>query len=646
MTELLLEQIEKMPKLPEAAAKAVRSFLKAPLALESCADILLEDDWLAGRFIELANDPLFGKTGRVGAVENAVSCFPPLWINEKAVGLAVCRCLLEGEVGHHINGEAFCVHALATAEVIREIGTLMGIQAQQQGEIYLLGLLHDLGKIYLDTMVGADYGEVLRMAKKGASLPAAENKVFSMTSQKVWVHTLKSWGLPKELVKAYKGVINGRISSNMKALIGTASRIAEMLGAHLIEGIADRSPFEKSEIMPLLTGENLLGISNNVQRQLGAYCEVLGLPHIDFHNQVYSLYDTAHRLSLSNAKRAKVQKQLELKVGELETLALVFTKIMKSLEGDSLSFSVMESFMAGFNSDCAFMLNSGPRGSFSGYIARFEDEDQSSVEVVDLTASQLSPSMKECISNNEIRKIEDFTAEEGKLGFLGDVSEAWIAPACVGSRCRALIGMGFRDGNKNRFTDNLDEILNIIAAEIGLSVENVRLYKMICKEAGTDYLTELDNRRNILSVLNTEFARFKRRGVPLSVALFDLDYFKTVNDNLGHLAGDMVLMKVAEILRIGVRESDYVGRYGGDEFIAVFPHTPIETAVEIVERIRQDVAEITQEYQMPHMEENLSISIGIASACESMKRFDDLVNAADQTLYRAKDSGRNCCLYE
>ncbi|MFH2001971.1 MAG: diguanylate cyclase, partial [Planctomycetota bacterium] len=623
------------------------SFIRAPTAFEGCADSLLKDLWLESRFLAVANDPVFGQTGKVNRLDDAVSRFSPAWINEKMVSLALCRHFIEHEFGTCLDRKIFCVHSLATAQVMREIGRLMDIREQQTGEVYLLGLLHDLGTIFLDSMAGQDYEKALNLAKKGATLLSAERKVFSMTSQKVWTHAIRAWALPRGLLRAYKGVVSGEeASSKMRALIGTSSRIAEMLGANLIKGFVDRSPFEKSDILPLLTGDNLLQISETVRREMSAYCNALDLPHLDFDKLVYSLFDTAHSLSHSNVKRAKAQKELALKVKTLETLGFIFTRIMRSLEGDSLTFSVLESFMAGFSCDCAFMLNSGPRGSFNGYMAKIEDDDQSWVQVLNLPEEEVSPAMKESIERRKVMKIEDLSQQEGKLSFLGDVSEVWLAPACMGDNLRALIGVGFSQKRPNKLDDQFDDLLGLLAAEIGLSVENVRLYKLVCKEAQTDYLTELDNRRNILQVLHTEFARFKRRSTPLSVAIIDLDYFKTINDNLGHLAGDMVLMKIAEILKNGLRDTDYAGRYGGDEFIAVFPHTDLKVAVEIVERIRLEVAAFNFDYQLPDEENSLSVSIGIATAESPMSRFDDLLNAADSALYKAKNAGRNCCLYK
>jgi len=167
------------------------------------------------------------------------------------------------------------------------------------------------------------------------------------------------------------------------------------------------------------------------------------------------------------------------------------------------------------------------------------------------------------------------------------------------------------------------------------------------KEARYDGLTGILNRRTIMKVLTAEFSRYRRKQIPLTVAIFDLDHFKAVNDHRGHLVGDDYLKKMAQILKGGVRESDYIGRYGGDEFIAVFPDTEAESGKAVVERIRQSLGALCAQFTGEDLNESLSVSVGISSPEESMTDFDQLIKQADSALYSAKASGRDrCVLYE
>jgi diguanylate cyclase (GGDEF)-like protein len=158
--------------------------------------------------------------------------------------------------------------------------------------------------------------------------------------------------------------------------------------------------------------------------------------------------------------------------------------------------------------------------------------------------------------------------------------------------------------------------------------------------AASDPLTGIPNRRRFLDVLKREFAVSRRYGNPLSCVSLDLDHFKEVNDLGGHSAGDEVLKHVAEILASNIREVDVCARYGGDEFALLLPHTPLDKALIVVERIRVKLLAVRTAW--PGAAALVSISGGIASSSEtSIKTPADLLDAADRALYRAKGLGRD-----
>lgn len=158
----------------------------------------------------------------------------------------------------------------------------------------------------------------------------------------------------------------------------------------------------------------------------------------------------------------------------------------------------------------------------------------------------------------------------------------------------------------------------------------------------TDGLTGLFNHRHIHSLLHEEFERADRTGERLTVAMFDLDRFKSVNDTYGHQAGDRVLEQLADILRESAREIDRLGRYGGEEFMALLPDTGIEDGEVFVERVRREVAR--RPFQIGENREPLRMTTSAGVATYPHQRIKDpetLVRLADEALYAAKSSGRN-----
>ena len=156
-----------------------------------------------------------------------------------------------------------------------------------------------------------------------------------------------------------------------------------------------------------------------------------------------------------------------------------------------------------------------------------------------------------------------------------------------------------------------------------------------------DFLTGLFNRRYLHTYLAQEFARCRRHGRPLTVAIGDLDGFKAVNDFVSHEAGDRVLGSIAALLKDTVRVSDVVARYGGDEFVIVFPETPVESARVVCERVREALEGRVWEELGPDF--HLTVSFGLCAEL-SLDNHEKMLSAADEKLHEAKQAGRNLVL--
>jgi diguanylate cyclase (GGDEF)-like protein len=155
----------------------------------------------------------------------------------------------------------------------------------------------------------------------------------------------------------------------------------------------------------------------------------------------------------------------------------------------------------------------------------------------------------------------------------------------------------------------------------------------------TDSLTGLYNRKQLMEVLTREVARAERYQRPLALLMIDVDHFKLYNDTCGHLAGDEVLRTIAVIFRGCIRESDCVGRYGGEEFLIILPETVADDAGRIATRIRSRLAE--EDFPAGPQPAKITISGGIASFPGNGRSPESLLRSADIALYQAKDRGRN-----
>jgi diguanylate cyclase (GGDEF)-like protein len=157
--------------------------------------------------------------------------------------------------------------------------------------------------------------------------------------------------------------------------------------------------------------------------------------------------------------------------------------------------------------------------------------------------------------------------------------------------------------------------------------------------ATIDPLTNIYNRRHILELAEAELLRVRRYGGGFSILLLDIDHFKQVNDEHGHLAGDAVLRAASELFCGQLRHSDTVGRYGGEEFLILLPATNRTEACEAAERFRRALAETAIAYA--EIKPRITASIGVAFGSRRTENLDAMLAAADRALYRAKHGGRN-----
>jgi diguanylate cyclase (GGDEF)-like protein len=166
---------------------------------------------------------------------------------------------------------------------------------------------------------------------------------------------------------------------------------------------------------------------------------------------------------------------------------------------------------------------------------------------------------------------------------------------------------------------------------------NLRNLAIAEHQAQTDALTGLPNKRNVSDTVKRMVAYASRSVTPLAAISFDLDHFKQINDTFGHGAGDEALAAVGSVLKTSVRESDFVGRAGGEEFLILLPDTGVAAAQRVAENIRAAVAEITT----PLIERPITASMGIAVLPDHAGDWNSLLRHADRALYAAKSNGRN-----
>jgi len=189
--------------------------------------------------------------------------------------------------------------------------------------------------------------------------------------------------------------------------------------------------------------------------------------------------------------------------------------------------------------------------------------------------------------------------------------------------------------------EELAAYANVFLQRQGLQAELEAKNSLLRNISITDELMQIYNRRYLIQRLDEEIKRIKRHNYPLSVAMLDIDFFKKINDKFGHTTGDVVLKNLAQLLKQTIRVIDIICRYGGEEIIVISPHTNLEGARLLAERLRKKIK--SHNFAESHNPLQITLSIGIISfdGTEDMD-FDKIIQALDQQLYKAKNAGRDC----
>jgi diguanylate cyclase (GGDEF)-like protein len=220
----------------------------------------------------------------------------------------------------------------------------------------------------------------------------------------------------------------------------------------------------------------------------------------------------------------------------------------------------------------------------------------------------------------------------------GQPSRAYVAaPLLLSEKVLGVISM--QRYQPDAFTSDQIRLLEILASQASITIENTRLFSQMEQMATTDSVTDLFNRRQFIQLATQEVERTLRYHKKLTAMMMDIDHFKRVNDTYGHAVGDQVLYAVGQLCQESLRTNDVIGRYGGDEFAVILPETDLIEARVVAERLRVLIEE--KENLCSQGTVRVTASFGLAIFADTLQNLESLLACTDQALYAAKQGGRN-----
>lgn len=281
----------------------------------------------------------------------------------------------------------------------------------------------------------------------------------------------------------------------------------------------------------------------------------------------------------------------------------------------------------------------------------------------DIDGTRLFMEFKHPASDEVIHEIKDYITQssnnkvngyDGEIHFMKNsigidskatdkITGRLFAPLIIGSE---YIGnLSLYTTKRSAFSPESENIIRLLAADLSMVLKLMLLYNETRQLSITDGLTKLYNNRYFKEIFEREFERAKRFNKDLSLILLDIDHFKSINDNYGHVQGDSVLKEIGSILKDSTRKIDIVARYGGEEFAILSNDTSLNNTCILAEKIRKNVESYA--FRTEKQPLRVTISLGVASLAADAHNIMDLIEMADSSLYQAKEGGRNkVCVFK
>jgi len=393
----------------------------------------------------------------------------------------------------------------------------------------------------------------------------------------------------------------------------------------------DERIFRSELDVPIIFHDTVLGVLNLGSERRNAFS----------HNDIQFMKNLGNQIGVA-LHNSQVLSQMEL----LQGIGMKLVSIIKP--GELFTLIVTETRQRLHYDSCAILEVNGDHLEFKASSGEF------SQGLIGLQIPIGKGITGRCALEKQVINVEDVRLDPGYIP--SGIQDIRSEIACPIVSEGSLLGvLTVESKNVNAFGADDIRLLSILSLQVAVGMRNARMYAEIEKLAITDPLTGLFNYRYFYQRLGSEFARSQRYHHPLSIILIDLDDFKKINDQCGHLQGDRVLREAALAIRQNIRrydepliirgaELDIVSRYGGEEFIIIQPDTPLEGALVCAERLRTMLeTRIGAQAGLPYNENSPSRvtgSIGVTAFCEG-DTMESIIKRADMAMYQAKEQGKN-----
>ncbi|MBI5118815.1 HDOD domain-containing protein [Candidatus Poribacteria bacterium] len=643
---LIQESVLSLPTLPHVFMAILEQVSKEKTSATDVAQIIGRDQSLTSRVLAIANSPAYGFKDRISTVPRAVTLLGFDAVRDLVQSVSIFDDFLNAKRIASFDKTRFWEHSLVCAAVAKEIARQ--VKLSSTNEAYVAGLLHDVGKVALDSAAGGLYSDILgEVSSEDVRSVMVERQYLGTDHAEIGGILSEKWSLPADIVTAIRyhhempeDALKGR-QEIMTAVVAVADFVCWVHGFSSVDAFQPPYLGERAQKLISIDRLDIDKICEAVDRQIMSTAELFNLQVPDANKFRDALKKANVELGRINCLYEEAKRQLQRQVDELSRLNRALYHIRQNLNVDLTIRALLGAIRdeLSYSRVLFFRFRDGNESlCLADYLTEPKlDRDYSKIDFGFKSNNLLSDSLAE-------KKIMKFTRKPETSGdpiFANlDTDEVFMIP--VPSK-GGLLGVVLADNNYSQktFSPISVESLGILAHEAGLAIDNALLFEKTTELATKDELTGLYNRRYCSECLRTEIERSRRYKRPLSIAMFDIDHFKNFNDAYGHNAGDKILKLVARFMHSCSRGTDVVGRHGGEEFLAILPETDAGSASVYCERVRLAVEKLGKTECADFVGSSLSISGGVTAYIPDADTPETIVERADQALYKAKQNGRN-----
>ncbi len=647
ISSILSRNVKELPSIPVVVIKLLKLTRDENYSTGDLVKLVETEPAIAAKVLRIANSAALGMRSRIASVKHAIVILGFAAIRNIALEASIYEHLVMPGGTSRFNRLFFWQHCLTVANLSKIMAG--ELHHPDPEEVYVAGLLHDIGKIILDVYGRITYRDFLGIQHKGHGLKVEEEAKFTgLSHDDVGAYFCHRWGLHESITLAVK--LHHQKFSHLDlaerdgllvAIISLANFIAWAQGVGSVNML--HHPILQPEVTELidlssLNMQTLISTMDNEVKCTGQFYNFTFPSNEQFRG---NLLRANIDLSRINTEYYYQQDELNKKIEALISLKKSLTSPHQSLQSEEIIYNTLQAIQQDFKFDRLYVLqiDHTTRSLFSTQILDTTSPEQPLTEI-DIHITPFLESFIQCLRYKSPACVRGNTTDELMVLQNLQVKEIGLIPITNNNQLTGIIGVDNISNGKNIELHELSAV-TIVANELGMALENAKLFQAYKHKASIDVLTGLLNRASIEELLSESIRQAQNDQIDLSLGMVDIDFFKKFNDNFGHLAGDSILKLLASTMQKFSRPSDHIGRFGGEEFLFVLNNTNFPDAFSFGERLRREVEQLGLLLSKRFTNHPLTISIGITAYQLDMKTTSDLIGTADKALYMAKDAGRN-----